>query len=336
MRRCFQLALGGLGHVAPNPLVGCVIVKDKKIIGEGFHRKFGKNHAEINAIDSANDKSLLKDAELYANLEPCNHQGKTPPCVERIIQCGISKVTISARDPNPKVSGRGIKALKDAGIEVIEGLLKEEELEMNRRYRTFHTRHRPYIVLKWAQTLDGFMDKHRKKGEKGGFQITADGTRIVVHQWRAEEQAILVGASTAHTDNPKLTVRDVAGRNPIRVLIDVAGRVNRKHHLFSDGNPTLVFGAGKDKGAVSHIEPQTNDILSQLMNELYKRQIQSVIIEGGRFTLDRFIQNALWDEARILIGDVHLGDGLEAPKIDGKTIGNAVIGKDRLITLRPR
>lgn len=278
MYRCLQLAAYGKGLVAPNPLVGSVIVCEGKIIGEGYHHQYGGPHAEVNAINSVKDKSLLKHSTLYVNLEPCSHYGKTPPCSELIIQKYIPRVVIGMKDPFPEVSGRGIQMLKDAGIDVHVGVLEEESKELNKRFLLFHREKRPYIILKWAQSADGFIDKHRKPGDgQKPVKFSNEFTQILVHKLRAEEAAIMVGKRTEELDNPKLNVRYWSGKDPIIVR--------------SDSTKTLP----------------------DLMRELYEKNIQSLIVEGGAKLLNSFISAHLWDEARIETAEIELKEGVPAP-----------------------
>jgi diaminohydroxyphosphoribosylaminopyrimidine deaminase/5-amino-6-(5-phosphoribosylamino)uracil reductase len=310
MRRCFQIAENGLGYVAPNPLVGCVIVHDGKIIAEGFHQQYGENHAERNAIlyvethngealNEVNCASLLKNSTLYVNLEPCSHIGKTPPCADFIIEKQIPRVVISNLDSNPEVAGEGIKKLRNAGIEVITSVLENEGRFLNRRFFTYIEKKRPYIILKWAESLDGFIYNETE------HQITNEAMRNLVHKWRSEESAIMVGTNTVLTDNPKLNVRAYFGKNPLRITIDKNHKISKESHFFDESQPTKIY--------------ETTD-LSEILNDLYSQKIQSIIIEGGTRLLQSFIEKNLWDEARILTGNKHLHKGLSAPKIQGKAI----------------
>lgn len=297
MNRAIELASNGLGYVQPNPMVGCVIVKDNCIIGEGWHRIYGQAHAEINAINSVFDKSLLKESTLYVNLEPCSHYGKTPPCAKALIEYEIPKVVIANQDSNPKVSGQGIQMLQQAGIQVKLGVLESEAHFLNRRFFTFYEKKRPYIILKWATTLDGFMDIDRTQ-ESHSYWITNKILKTLSHQWRSEESAILVGYRTIVNDNPQLTVRLVDGKNPVRLVYDKYGNIDKTYHVFNQDAATYCF---------STIE----ELLK--LSETY--HLQSIIVEGGCQTLNLFIQNNLWDEARILIGNSYFGSGLKAPQL---------------------
>lgn len=292
MRRCVQLAALGLGKVQPNPMVGAVIVHQNRIIGEGYHHQYGQPHAEVNAIASVRDTSLLKESTLYVSLEPCSHFGKTPPCADAIIQQGIPKVVVGTTDPHDKVNGNGIKKLRDAGVEVIEHVCENECRELNKRFFTYHQQHRPYIILKWAQTSDGFMDVDRFASDSPhDYWITNPALKVIVHKWRSEEDAILVGYNTVLNDKPQLTTRLFPGKNPKRYVLS-------REEEVSDGYYSQL--------------PMD---LSTAMEKLYEQKVQSVIVEGGRKTLDRFLEAGLWDEARILVGAPKWGKGTKAPQI---------------------
>jgi len=309
MQRCFRLALNGLGNTAPNPLVGAVIVHEGQIIGEGYHAQYGGPHAEVMAIRNCKRPELLPQCTLYVNLEPCSHFGKTPPCADLILDKKIPRVVVCNLDPFPEVSGRGIKKLRDAGVDVTTGVLEKEGAQLNRRFFTFHTEKRPYIILKWAQTADGFMDGTAEQPLK----ITTPLTDQRVHQWRTQEAGILVGYATALKDNPKLTARLFPGKNPVRMVWDPQPALPPTLHLFSDGEPTLVFNAEKnaDNGAVKWIKAAD---IHAIAKSIYEHNIQSVIIEGGAKTLDAFMRHNLWDEARVITGKITAGKGVEAPK----------------------
>jgi diaminohydroxyphosphoribosylaminopyrimidine deaminase/5-amino-6-(5-phosphoribosylamino)uracil reductase len=299
MKRCFQIAENGIGHVAPNPMVGCVIVHDGKIISEGFHGQYGGNHAERNAILHVRGRhaSPLLNSTLYVNLEPCSHHGKTPPCADLIIEKQIPRVVISNLDSNPDVVGKGIEKLKNAGIEVITGVLEDEGRLLNRRFFTYFEKKRPYIILKWAESLDGFIYNENER------QITNEAMRNLVHKWRSEEQAIMVGTNTVLMDNPQLNVRAYFGKNPLRITIDKKTKLSKNLHFFDKSQPTKIY--------------DTTD-LSEILNDLHSQKIQSVIVEGGAKLLQSFIEKNLWDEARILTGNKNLKKGLFAPKIQDK------------------
>ena len=331
MQRCIDIAKRGIRAVAPNPMVGCVLVVEDKIIGEGYHERYGEAHAEVNAINNVSNQNLLKSATLYVSLEPCSHTGKTPPCCDLLIQKGIKKVVVGTKDPNPLVGGKGIEKLKNSGIEVSEGILKDQCLELNKRFFTFHKKQRPYVTLKWAQTLDGFLDQIRKDGEQKINWISEPETKTLVHKWRSEEQSILVGRNTITNDNPSLTVRDYGGMNPIRLVIDSQLQISGNLNIYSKDAPTIVFNRVKDKKEnnvewIKIKETSTNSILE----ELYKRGIQSVFVEGGSRTLQYFIIDNLWDEARVIVGQKYFKEGYKAPIINKVPVKSMPFGKDMI------
>ena len=331
MQRCIDIAKRGIRAVAPNPMVGCVLVVEDKIIGEGYHERYGEAHAEVNAINNVSNQNLLKNATLYVSLEPCSHTGKTPPCCDLLIQNGIKKVVVGTKDPNPLVGGKGIEKLKNSGIEVSEGILKDQCLELNKRFFTFHKKQRPYVTLKWAQTLDGFLDQIRKDGEQKINWISEPETKTLVHKWRSEEQSILVGRNTITNDNPSLTVRDYGGMNPIRLVIDSQLQISGNLNIYSKDAPTIVFNRVKDKKEnnvewIKIKETSTNSILE----ELYKRGIQSVFVEGGSRTLQYFIIDNLWDEARVIVGQKYFKEGYKAPIINKVPVKSIPFGKDMI------
>ncbi len=316
IKRCIQIAKNGLGLTAPNPMVGCVIVHDNRIIGEGFTSVYGGKHAEVNAIESVEDKSLLINATLYASLEPCSHFGKTPPCSDLIIKNQIPNVVIGCTDDNPQVSGKGIAKLKAAGCKVIVGILENECKIHHKRFFTFHNKKRPFIILKWAETSNGFIAPLNKE-KKEPFWITNLYSRQLVHKWRAEEQAILVGTNTVIEDNPSLTVRDWTGKNPLRVTMDSKSKLPKGAAIFSDQSKTLILSE-------SELTAQ------KICNTLYEHNINSVIIEGGTKILQTFINENLWDEARVFVGTSSFKDGVVAPKFHGKLISAEKILNDTL------
>ncbi len=329
MQRCLDLAIQGLGKVAPNPLVGSVIVHEKKIIGEGFHLQFGKAHAEVNAIQSVTEKDLLKDSTLHVNLEPCSHFGKTPPCADLIIQHKIPRVVIGSYDPNPKVAGNGIKKLREAGVEVITGILKAESDFLNRRFITAHTKHRPYIILKFAQSADGFMALNEPKQ----FWFTNELSKKLMHKWRTEEQGILVGRNTVAIDDCELTARLWRGKNPIRIVIDRKISLSSDKKIFNAFAKTFVFNEVETKtgGTIDFIQIDfTKNVLEQILRHLQANEIQSVIIEGGPATLQPFIEQNLWDEARIFTTPHQLKGGKPSPIISGIVIEETEIETDLL------
>ena len=332
IRRCIELAKKGKGHVSPNPMVGCVITKHGKIIGEGYHKKYGEHHAEVNAINNVNNKNLLKNATLYVNLEPCSHTGKTPPCVDLIIKYKISKVIIGCIDTFKEVNGMGVKKMRDAGIEVITGVLEEESKLLNKRFFVFHGKNRPYIILKWAETRDGFI---APKKQTKPLWLSSNKSKILVHKWRAEEDAILVGRITAEKDNPKLTVREVKGNNPTRIIIDNKLKLSNNLNIFNQDATTIIFNLIEDKERKKNIfvKIKKDNFISSLLYTLYKKSIQSIIIEGGSKTIQSFIDSNFWDEARVFKTNHTLNLGIKSPYIKGKIISNKKIMNDELITI---
>jgi len=334
MQRAIQIAQFGLGEVAPNPMVGCVIVHKNTIIAEGWHKKFGGPHAEVNALLDVKDKSLLNEAEMYVSLEPCSHYGKTPPCTNRIIESGIKKVYISMQDPNPLVKGKGIALLQDAGIQTITGLCEKNARFINRRFITYIKDKRPYIILKWAQSNDGFIDIERDEKQIGSFRITSSLADQQVHRWRAEEMAILIGRKTAQIDNPKLSTRHYPGKNPARVVIDKNLSIENSCHLYNNAVRTILFNnlQTRTKSLTEMVQinfekPILNDVLSYLHNT----GIQSVLVEGGAITIQSFYNAGLWDEIRILKSPDDLLKGKKAPDVDqGHNWTTSFIGRDRL------
>jgi diaminohydroxyphosphoribosylaminopyrimidine deaminase/5-amino-6-(5-phosphoribosylamino)uracil reductase len=335
--RCIELAKNGFGTTYPNPIVGSVIVYDGQIIGEGWHRKAGEAHAEVNAIRSVKNPSVLDKATIYVSLEPCSHFGKTPPCCDLIIENKIPNVVIGKVDSNIKVAGNGIKRLREAGTNVIVGILEKECHELNQRFFTFHEKKRPYIILKWAQTQDGFIAPLEKKEQKPVW-ITNPYSRQLVHKWRAEEQAILVGTQTVIDDNPKLNTRDWEGNNPIRVVIDQNNRIPKTANVFDNQVKTIVFSKNKAMLTSENIIYESIDfqqnIAQQIVERLYQHQIQSIIIEGGAKTLQTFIDANLWDEARVFIGNSRFGNGIKAPILNRAPSKKEKIGIDELLIIR--
>lgn len=319
LSRCIQLAKNGLGSTYPNPLVGSVIVHNDKIIGEGWHRKAGEPHAEVHAINSVKDQSLLKESTIYVSLEPCSHFGKTPPCCDLIIAHKIPKVVVGTIDPFSKVAGSGIQRLKDNGSEVTVGVLEKECLELNKRFFTFHNKKRPYIILKWAESRDGFIAP-LSKDTKAPIWISNEYSRQLVHQWRAEEQAILVGTQTVLDDNPKLDVRDWTGKNPTRIVLDRHGKID-SNYFVSDGKTKTVVITEQEKlieseNVRAEIITFDNQLSQKIVDVVYRLGLQSIIIEGGKQTLQTFIDDRLWDEARIFVSDTILERGITAPQLN--------------------
>lgn len=318
-------------------MVGCVIVKDDRIIAEGYHHQFGEAHAEVNAIASVADQKLLKEATLYVSLEPCSHQGKTPPCADLIIAKGIPRVVIAQSDPNPKVAGNGIEKLRTSGVDVTLGVLETEAKEVNRRFRTFHEKKRPYIILKWAMTADGYMDSVRMGNKKGIFWISSPETKKLVHKWRAEEGAIMIGNKTLNVDDPSLDTRDYVGKNPLRVVLVGDKEINPNQKVFTDGRPNLIIGrkpGSFENESTEFFDPQNEDLAEAALKALYERNVSSVIIEGGAFTLQHFIESRIWDEARIIQSSRTLEGGLPAPKIPFEHTEVLPFGRDKVFFYR--
>ena len=338
IKRCIELAKNGLGTTYPNPMVGSVIVANGKIIGEGWHRKAGEPHAEVHAINSVKDKSQLKEATIYVSLEPCSHFGKTPPCADLIIRSEIPKVVIGTVDPNIEVAGKGIERLQKSGIETTVGVLIKECQDLNKRFFTFHNQKRPYIILKWAESQDGFIAPSSKpEQQRAPIWITNPYSRQLVHKWRSEEQAILVGTQTVLADNPKLDTRDWFGQHPTRILIDREGRIPEESFVLNQSVPTLIFTAATNRISKENCVFETIDfeknIVPQLLNKLYDHRLQSVIVEGGTTTIQHFIDLDMWDEARIFIGRTTFNDGIKAPVLPKETKEKIQIGNDELLIL---
>lgn len=364
MQQAINLAKQGFGNVAPNPLVGCVIVKDDKIVSQGYHQKFGEAHAEVNAINSLSEKINPKDCVLYVTLEPCSHFGKTPPCADLIISKGFKKVIVACKDPNPLVSGNGIKKLQEAGIDVTTGVLEAEARELNKRFMTFFEKKRPYIILKWAMTADGFISKNPVPKNREENTITGKEAQIFVHQLRAENMAIMVGKNTVLKDNPSLTVRLVKGKNPTRIFIDKNLQVPESFNIYNSDAKTIVFNSIKENyltieghaelvSASAEISKQIrndgaglteddrnnirfiklnfeNNVLEQILNILHQLHIQSLLVEGGTILLNDFIKQNVWDETFIFQNpELNFGRGIKAPEF---TLSQnfELFGKDRL------
>ncbi len=335
MKRCLDLAVKGLGQVAPNPMVGCVIVCDGEIIGEGYHEQYGQAHAEVNAINAVKDKALLKKSTLYVNLEPCSHFGKTPPCADLIVEHKIPYVVIGSVDTNSLVSGKGIEKLAKAGIDVKIGVLENDCKKLNKRFFTYHENKRPYIILKWAQTADGFIDaKRNEENTSKPIQISNSDSKKLLHLWRSQEQAIIIGTNTALLDNPQLTVREVKGKNPLRITIDKWLRIPKQFNLFDKSTPTLIF-TSMNEPAQTNLEFVKIDfekpIIPQVLDELYKRNIHSLMVEGGELLLKSFIDEGYWDSARVFISDKELGKGVAAPVLNQKPVIKENISGDKLL-----
>ena len=329
MKRCIKIAQKGLGLVSPNPMVGCVIVHENKIISEGYHEKYGGNHAEVNAINKIKNKKILKDSTLYVNLEPCSHHGKTPPCCDLIIEHQIPNVVIGTIDPFFKVRGSGITKMRDNGINVEINILEEENNFLNKRFFTFHRKKRPFILLKWAQSKDGFI---APKKQKEKFWMTSKESKEQVHKWRSQEDGILVGRITAEKDNPQLTNRLIDGKNPIRLIIDKNLSIKKTFNIFNNDSKTIIFNNVLDnlEDSNHYIKINFNNVLNEMLAVLHSKKIQSIIVEGGTKTLQSFINENLWDEARIFKTNNYIHDGVKSPLINGKIITTSFINSDTL------
>jgi diaminohydroxyphosphoribosylaminopyrimidine deaminase/5-amino-6-(5-phosphoribosylamino)uracil reductase len=319
MLQCFDLARKGWPLVAPNPMVGCVIVKNDIVVAQGYHEKFGSAHAEVNAIKNLPVNISPADCTLYVNLEPCSHHGKTPPCADLIISKGFKRVVISNSDPNPLVSGRGIQLLRNAGIEVITGILEKEGADLNKRFFTFHQKKRPYYILKWAQSADGFISRLPVPENRKDNMIGDEEQQKLSHMMRAGEMAIMVGKNTVLCDNPGLTTRLVEGKNPLRIVIDNRLEVPPTFSIYNSEAPTIIFNSlrNEEKNNIKFIRLDfSDDVLDQVSDALYKMNIQSVIVEGGAFLLNEFIRKKLYDETRVFVNEkLLLGNGVKAPVI---------------------
>ena len=318
MWRCLQLAKLGESYVSPNPMVGAVLEYNGKIIGEGYHHRYGEAHAEPNAINSVTDKDLISKSTLYVNLEPCSYFGKTPPCADLIVQSGIRKVVIGTIDPNPKVKGKGIEILQNAGIEVVKNVLEDECRKLNKRFFTYQESSRPFILLKWAQTQDGFIDVIRKDSTILPLMISNSLTRQLTHKMRSENQSILVGSNTVLLDNPSLTVRDWSGKSPIRIILNRQGNIPESYHVLDNNVQTLIFTSfpklPKQKVEYLNFDFEKND-MKLLIDKIYEKNIQSVLVEGGAKLLKSFLSSGLWDEANVEVSNQLLGSGISAPEI---------------------
>jgi len=332
MSRALELARLGRGTVSPNPLVGCVIVHDGRIIGEGWHQRYGEAHAEVNAVRSVTRPELLPEATVYVTLEPCAHFGKTPPCADLLVEKRVKRVVVCNDDPNPRVAGKGLAKLREAGIAVETGLLAEEGRALNRRFFTWIEQQRPYIILKWAESADGFMAPADRKP----IPISGTLARQLVHQWRSQEDAILVGTDTALHDNPRLNVRSWTGRDPVRLVIDRSLRLPASMHLFDGSQPTRVYHQAprptdEPVPGVTFIPLAAGEsVVQQLLRDLYLNKLQSVIVEGGAALLESFIREGLWDEARVFQSPLVLGTGVAAPRFRGRLTETERVGTDEL------
>lgn len=339
MARALQLAALGRGHVSPNPMVGCVIELAGRIIGEGWHHRYGDWHAEVNAIHSVRpeDVHLLPDATVYVTLEPCSHSGKTPPCADLLIEHKVKRVVCCNGDPNPLVSGQGFARLRAAGIEVETEVLAEQGRALNARFFTFFDKKRPFILLKWAETTDGFVAGEANQP----IPISGDLSHRLVHRWRSEEDAIMVGTTTARVDNPRLTNRlwpmQAGLKNPTRLVIDRNLSLPAHLHLFDGAEPTIVYHEVGNMPSEQH--PQVSYVLAHsladIMADLYQRRIQSVLVEGGTRLIQSFLEAGLWDEMRVFRSPILLGKGVKAPVVAGKLISRQLVGPDELSIYRP-
>lgn len=318
MNRAFELALKGAGTVSPNPMVGCVIVHEGKIIGEGWHQKYGEPHAEVNAVNAVSNQDLLKESTVYVTLEPCAHFGKTPPCADMLVRHAVKRVVISNRDPFELVDGSGIQKLEKGGVQVDLGLLEKEGAEINKRFFTYHQKKRPYVILKWAQTQDGFVARENYDSK----WISNSYSRKLVHKWRAEEDAIMVGTNTAYYDNPSLNVRDWEGKQPLRLVIDKSLRLSDDLKAFDKTIPTVVYNLAKDEVQDNLVYKKLDDdsFLEDLLKDLYERKVSSLFLEGGAGLLNSFIQEGLWDEARVFTSSVKFEKGISAPSLVGEEV----------------
>ena len=316
MARCLELARHGAGHTAPNPMVGAVVVHNGVIVGEGYHRRCGEAHAEVNAIASVRDEAILRDSTIYVSLEPCSHYGKTPPCAELIIRKGIPRVVVGCMDPFPEVSGRGVRMLRDAGVEVVTGVLEEECRALNEAFMTFQSEKRPFVTLKWAESADGFLDVARTSPDISPVVFSNAVTAGRVHKLRAESAAILVGTNTALLDNPSLTVRRWSGKSPVRLVIDRERKIPSSYHLLDDTIPTIVFTTGEKKkiGQTEYIPLDFRiSIVHQILQCLFERQLNSLMVEGGSIMLQQFLDSGYWDRAIVEESPLTLGAGVKAP-----------------------
>jgi diaminohydroxyphosphoribosylaminopyrimidine deaminase/5-amino-6-(5-phosphoribosylamino)uracil reductase len=335
MQRALDLALRGAGNVAPNPMVGCVIVHNGQIIGEGWHQQYGGPHAEVNAIRNVTDPAMLKEASLYVNLEPCSHHGKTPPCADLIIEKEIPYVIVGCVDENPQVKGKGIQKLMLNGVDVKLGVLEEESKFLNRRFFTSHTKNRPYIILKWAQSADGFIDHERDEKDERAI-ISSPESHTLVHKWRSEEAVIMVGTNTVMADDPQLTVRLYEGKNPVRVSFDRQMRIPSHAKILDGTAPTIIFSQGAhyytERAEFVPID-FSKDPIRQALSILHERNFQSLLVEGGAALINKFLEQDLWDEARVFVAEKNIGEGVKAPSFDLKQGEEKQVGVDKLYTI---
>ncbi|MGZ5245349.1 MAG: bifunctional diaminohydroxyphosphoribosylaminopyrimidine deaminase/5-amino-6-(5-phosphoribosylamino)uracil reductase RibD [Bacteroidia bacterium] len=334
IQRCLELAQNGCGNTSPNPMVGSVIVHKDTIIGEGFHHACGEAHAERNAINSVREKNLLPHSTLYVNLEPCAHFGRTPPCADFIIENKIPKVVIGSGDPFKHVAGEGIRKLQAAGIEVITDVLRDKCLELNKRFFMYHNKKRPYIILKWAQTLDGFVARE----DYSSKWISNPYSRLVVHKWRAEEDAIFAGTNTVFCDDPQLTSREMRIKNPVRIVLDKNGKIPSNYKIF-DGSVKTIVLTGKPKKstnpntAFAYIDFAENAFMPGLMDFFYEQQFLSVFVEGGATLINTFLQQNIWDEARVFTSNTQFTNGIKAPDLPKHFLADTYMIKDDILNI---
>ena len=328
MQRALDLARNGFGSVSPNPMVGCVLVKEGQVIGEGWHKQYGGPHAEVNAVESVGDPDQIEGCTAYVSLEPCSHHGKTPPCADLLIRHKVGRVVICHVDTNPLVGGKGIEKLVAAGIKAEAGVLAEEGRWINRRFLSHMERKRPYIFFKWAQTSDGFIARSNYDSR----WISGALSRKLVHKWRTEEDSILVGRHTAQQDNPQLTARNWPGKNPLRIVIDRHGRLPETLHLFDGSVPTLRYTLGPSRSAhnLETITLPGEDFWQEMLADLHERKVQSIFIEGGTTIIADLLRRGLWDEARVFTAPSRFGEGIAAPAVKGLTYRQEQVGDDRL------
>ena len=334
MRRCIELASKNIGYTYPNPLVGSVVVCDNKIIGEGSHERYGESHAEVNAINSVKDKRLLKNSTLYVNLEPCNHYGKTPPCTEAIINNNIKKVVIGSQDPNKLVNGSGIEKLRSSGCNVSVGIMDKECDELNKRFFTYHKLKRPFIILKWAESNDGFISPIKSINTlKKVNWISGEDAKKLSHKWRSEEHSILVGVQTIIDDDPILTTRFVEGRSPIRFVLDPNSRIPLDSRILSDTVKTIILSKRENRLIPNYTKAIEFDNINLIIESLYKMNIQSIIVEGGTKTINHFLSNNLWDSIRVFKSSKNITDGIKSPDLDFSKFSKSEIGDDLLFEI---
>ena len=334
MKRCIDLASRGIGYTYPNPLVGSVIVHNNKIIGEGYHAKYGESHAEVNAINSVGNKELLKESTLYVNLEPCNHHGKTPPCTEAIIKNNIKRIVIGSRDPNRLVNGSGIDKLKSSGCDVVVGVMEVECSDLNKRFFKYHKQKRPYIILKWAESRDGFISPLKSNQSKRKVNwVSGEDSKKLTHKWRSEEHSILVGVQTIIDDNPLLTTRFVDGKNPIRFVLDPNSRIPLDSKVLSEASKTIILSKEENNLIPNYTKSSNFENIQLIIGSLYDMKIQSVLIEGGTKTINHFLNNDSWDSIRVFKSNKNIINGIKSPNVDLSKFSKSDIGDDLLFEI---